>query len=86
MDKDRVEGAAKTASGTVKESVGKLTGDQKKVAERDGEQKVGKAANANGGLGTPFATSSSQSSPLPSSSGETLATWRELGGLPSPQD
>ena len=50
MDKDRVEGAAKTAGGKVKESVGKLTGDQKTVAEGQAEQKVGKVQNAVGGL------------------------------------
>jgi uncharacterized protein YjbJ (UPF0337 family) len=50
MDKDRVEGAAKTLSGKVKESVGKLTGDQKTVAAGQAEQKVGKVQNAIGGL------------------------------------
>ena len=50
MDKDRVEGAAKTVGGKVKEAVGKLTGDQKTVAEGQAEQKVGKVQNAVGGL------------------------------------
>jgi uncharacterized protein YjbJ (UPF0337 family) len=50
MDKDRVEGAAKTVSGKVKESFGKLTGDQKTVADGQAEQKVGKVQNAVGGL------------------------------------
>jgi uncharacterized protein YjbJ (UPF0337 family) len=50
MNKDRVEGAAKTVSGNVKESVGKLTGDQKTVAAGQAEQKVGKVQNAIGGL------------------------------------
>jgi len=50
MNKDRVEGAAKTVSGNVKESVGKLTGDQKTVAAGQAEQKVGKVQNAVGGL------------------------------------
>jgi uncharacterized protein YjbJ (UPF0337 family) len=50
MDKDRVEGAAKTVSGKVKESVGKLTGDEKTVAAGRAEQKVGKVQNAVGGL------------------------------------
>ena len=45
-----MEGAAKTVSGTVKESVGKLSGDQKTVAEGQAEQKVGKVQNAIGGL------------------------------------
>jgi len=50
MDKDRIEGAAKTVGGKVKESVGKLTGDQKTVAEGRAEQKIGKVQNAVGGL------------------------------------
>ena len=50
MNKDRVEGAAKTVSGNVKESVGKLTGDQKTVAAGQAEQKVGEVQNAVGGL------------------------------------
>jgi len=50
MDKDRVDGAAKRAGGKVKESFGKLTGDQKTVAEGQAEQKVGKVQNAVGGF------------------------------------
>jgi uncharacterized protein YjbJ (UPF0337 family) len=50
MDKDRVEGAAKTVGGKVKVAVGKVTGDQKTVAEGQAEQKVGKVQNAVGGL------------------------------------
>ena len=50
MDKDRVEGGAKTVSGKIKESVGKLAGDQKTVGEGRAEQKVGKVQNAVGGL------------------------------------
>jgi uncharacterized protein YjbJ (UPF0337 family) len=50
MNKDRVEGAAKTVSGNVKESVGKLTGDPKTIAAGQVEQKVGKVQNAVGGL------------------------------------
>ena len=50
MNKDRIEGAAKTVSGKVKESVGKLTGDQKTIADGQAEQKVGKVQNAVGGL------------------------------------
>ena len=50
MDKDRVEGAAKAVNGKVKESVGKLTGDQKTIADGQAEQKVGKVQNAVGGL------------------------------------
>ena len=50
MNKDRVEGAAKTVSGKVKESVGKLTGDQKTVAAGHAEQGAGKVQNAVGGF------------------------------------
>jgi uncharacterized protein YjbJ (UPF0337 family) len=50
MDKDRIDGAAKTVGGKAKEAVGKLTGDQKTVAEGQAEQKVGKVQNAIGGL------------------------------------
>jgi uncharacterized protein YjbJ (UPF0337 family) len=50
MDKDRIVGAAKTVSGKVKESVGKLSGDKKAVAEAQAEQKIGKVQNAIGGL------------------------------------
>jgi uncharacterized protein YjbJ (UPF0337 family) len=50
MDKDRVDGAAKTVGGNVKEAAGKLTGDQKTVAEGPAEQKAGKAQNAVGGM------------------------------------
>jgi uncharacterized protein YjbJ (UPF0337 family) len=50
MDKDRIDGAAKTAGGKVKEAVGKLTGDQKTIADGQAEQKVGRVQNAVGGL------------------------------------
>ena len=50
MDKDRVERAAKTVGGKVKVAVGKVTGDQKTVAEGQAEQKVGKVQNAVGGF------------------------------------
>ena len=50
MDKARIDGAAKTIGGKVKEAAGKLTGDQKTVAEGRAEQKVGKVQNAVGGL------------------------------------
>ena len=50
MDKDRVDGAAKTIGGRAKEAIGKLVGDQKAVADGQAEQKVGKIQNAVGGL------------------------------------
>jgi uncharacterized protein YjbJ (UPF0337 family) len=49
MDKDRVEGAAHQAKGSVKEAVGKVTGDKKTQAEGAGEKAAGKVQNAAGG-------------------------------------
>jgi uncharacterized protein YjbJ (UPF0337 family) len=43
MDKDRVEGAAKQAKGTIKETVGKVTGDAKTEAEGKADKTEGKA-------------------------------------------
>ncbi len=50
MDKDRIEGAAKQAKGSVKEGLGKVTGDAKTEAEGKAEKTVGKVQNAAGGL------------------------------------
>jgi len=50
MDKDRIEGAAKTAVGKIKQAVGKIIGDQKTIAEGEAEQKFGRVQNAVGGL------------------------------------
>lgn len=49
MDKDRVEGAAHQAKGSVKEAVGKATGDKKTQAEGAGEKAAGKVQNTVGG-------------------------------------
>jgi uncharacterized protein YjbJ (UPF0337 family) len=49
MDKDRIEGAAKQLKGSVKEAIGKLTGDTKTQAEGMAEKTTGKAQNAVGG-------------------------------------
>jgi uncharacterized protein YjbJ (UPF0337 family) len=49
MDKDRIAGAAKRAKGSVKEAIGKATGDSKTRAEGGGEKTAGKAQNAVGG-------------------------------------
>lgn len=53
MDKNRVEGAARQVTGSVKEAIGKLTGDKTTQAEGAAERvagkvqsKVGKAADA----------------------------------------
>jgi uncharacterized protein YjbJ (UPF0337 family) len=50
MDKDRIEGAAKQAKGSVKEAVGKVVGDAKLQAEGKADQAEGKVQNAVGGL------------------------------------
>lgn len=50
MDKDRVEGSANQAKGTVKEVAGKLTGDAKLEAEGKTDKAAGKVQNAIGGL------------------------------------
>lgn len=49
-DHDRIEGAAKTTGGNIKEAVGKLTGDEKLKAEGRAEQVEGKIQNTVGGL------------------------------------
>ncbi len=49
MDKDRIEGAAKQVKGTIKEAVGKNTGDSKTEAEGKAEKTAGKIQNAVGG-------------------------------------
>lgn len=50
MNKDRIEGAAKQAKGTVKETVGKVLGDAKLQAEGKSDKAEGKVQNALGGL------------------------------------
>lgn len=49
MDKDRVEGAAKQAVGSVKEAFGKLTGNAEAQAEGAAQKTEGKIQNAAGG-------------------------------------
>jgi uncharacterized protein YjbJ (UPF0337 family) len=49
MDKDRVEGAGHQAKGSVKEAVGKVTGDKKTQAEGTAEKAAGKVQNTAGG-------------------------------------
>jgi uncharacterized protein YjbJ (UPF0337 family) len=48
MDKDRVGGAAKKVKGSVKEAIGKVTGDTKTQAEGAAEKTAGKAQSAIG--------------------------------------
>ncbi len=49
MDKDRIEGAGKQATGAIKQGFGKLTGDAKLEAEGKAEKTEGKIQNAIGG-------------------------------------
>jgi uncharacterized protein YjbJ (UPF0337 family) len=50
MDKDRIEGSANQAKGTIKETAGKVTGDAKLQAEGTADKAAGKVQNAVGGL------------------------------------
>ena len=50
MDKDRVAGSAKKAKGSVKEAIGKVTGDSKTQAEGAAEKTAGRAQNAAGSV------------------------------------
>ncbi|MBV9044638.1 MAG: CsbD family protein [Alphaproteobacteria bacterium] len=50
MDKDRVEGSANQAKGSIKEAVGKVTGDTKMQTEGKVDKIKGKAQNAIGGI------------------------------------
>ena len=49
MDKERVKGTGKQVSGSIKEAVGKITGDTKIEAEGAAQKTTGKAQNAIGG-------------------------------------
>jgi len=48
MDKDRIEGAAKQVKGTIKEAIGKVTGDTKIEAEGMAEKAAGKVQSSVG--------------------------------------
>jgi uncharacterized protein YjbJ (UPF0337 family) len=50
MDKDRIKGAGKQAKGSIKEAVGKVTGDTKTQAEGMAEKTAGKARSTVGGI------------------------------------
>jgi uncharacterized protein YjbJ (UPF0337 family) len=50
MDKDRVAGSAKQTKGSVKEAIGKITGDSKTQAEGAAEKTAGQIQNAVGGI------------------------------------
>jgi len=49
MDQDRLKGVGKQVSGSIKEAVGKVTGDTKVEAEGAAEKTTGKVQNAVGG-------------------------------------
>ena len=49
MDKDRIEGMADQAKGSVKEAAGKISGDAKLEAEGKADKVSGKVQNAVGG-------------------------------------
>ncbi|MBC9176173.1 CsbD family protein [Pseudoroseomonas ludipueritiae] len=49
MDNDRIAGAAKQVKGSVKEAIGKITGDTKIQAEGTTEKAAGKVQNTVGG-------------------------------------
>ena len=49
MDKDRVQGAVRQVKGSIKEAIGKITGDTKTQVEGAGEKTAGKVQSAVGG-------------------------------------
>lgn len=49
MDRDRIEGMANQAKGSIKEAAGKLSGDAKLEAEGKADRISGKVQNAVGG-------------------------------------
>ena len=50
MNKDRIAGAAKEIKGSVKQTIGKATGDTKLEADGRADKVEGKVQNAVGGL------------------------------------
>jgi len=50
MDKERVKGMAEQGKGSVKETAGKMTGDQKLETEGKMDRVEGKVRNAVGGM------------------------------------
>jgi len=50
MDKDRINGAADQAKGSIKEAAGKVTGDAKLQAEGSLDKSKGKVESAIGGV------------------------------------
>jgi uncharacterized protein YjbJ (UPF0337 family) len=50
MDKDRIAGSAKEIKGSVKETIGKATGDTKLQADGKADKVEGKVQNTIGGV------------------------------------
>ena len=50
MDKDRIAGSAKVLKGSVREAIGKVTGDAKLETEGKADKVEGKVQNAIGGV------------------------------------
>ena len=50
MDKDRIKGSAEQAKGSLKEKVGKLTGDTKLESEGKADKVSGKIKSTVGGI------------------------------------
>ena len=50
MDKDRIEGSAKQAKGSIKEAAGKALGDAKLEGEGKADKAEGKVQNTIGGV------------------------------------
>jgi uncharacterized protein YjbJ (UPF0337 family) len=50
MDKDRIAGAAKKVTGSIEETIGKVTGDAKLEAEGKADKAAGKVQNAIGDI------------------------------------
>ena len=50
MDKDRIEGVAQQVKGTIKEAIGKVTGDAQTEAEGKADKAGGKVQNTVGGV------------------------------------
>jgi uncharacterized protein YjbJ (UPF0337 family) len=50
VNKDRIEGSAEQAKGTVKEAAGKALGDKKLEVDGKADKTAGKIQNAVGGL------------------------------------
>ena len=48
MDKDRIKGSGRQVKGSVKEAIGKVTGDRKTQAEGAAEKTVGKVQSSIG--------------------------------------